>query len=437
MGTHFVEVAIRESRNMSTMLLAIANGASALTLSPKVTNVGVTRTSELRMAETVSLDQTVLDRYMALPSPDKVQAEYLWIDADGEVRSKCRTVDASKVALDKLPYWNYDGSSTGQAPGDDSEVIIRPRAIYKDPFRGGDNILVLTDTYTPAGEALPTNSRKEAEEIFSATTAEIPWFGLEQEYTLFNMDKVTPLGWPIGGYPGPQGPYYCSAGADRAYGRAISDAHYKACLFAGIEISGTNAEVMPGQWEYQVGPCVGVEAGDQMMVSRYILQRVCEDFGVYCTFDPKPIEGDWNGAGCHTNFSTEKMRKAGGYKEIETAIRRLGAKHSEHIKAYGEGNERRLTGAHETASINEFSYGVANRGCSVRIPRSTEAEGCGYLEDRRPSSNCDPYVVTAMIMKTCTDPNGQEADIEAKSVALPKQHGLVVLHATAVRILMT
>merc|ERR1712228_990198 len=190
MGTHFVEVAIRESRNMSTMLLAIANGASALTLSPKVTNVGVTRTSELRMAETVSLDQTVLDRYMALPSPDKVQAEYLWIDADGEVRSKCRTVDASKVALDKLPYWNYDGSSTGQAPGDDSEVIIRPRAIYKDPFRGGDNILVLTDTYTPAGEALPTNSRKEAEEIFSATTAEIPWFGLEQEYTLFNMDRV-------------------------------------------------------------------------------------------------------------------------------------------------------------------------------------------------------------------------------------------------------
>merc|ERR1712228_692649 len=387
MGTHFVEVAIRESRNMSTMLLAIANGASALTLSPKVTNVGVTRTSELRMAETVSLDQTVLDRYMALPSPDKVQAEYLWIDADGEVRSKCRTVDASKVALDKLPYWNYDGSSTGQAPGDDSEVIIRPRAIYKDPFRGGDNILVLTDTYTPAGEALPTNSRKEAEEIFSATTAEIPWFGLEQEYTLFNMDKVTPLGWPEGGYPGPQGPYYCSAGADRAYGRTISEAHYKAA-----------AAVIPAP-------------------IAYILQRVCEDFGVYCTFDPKPIEGDWNGAGCHTNFSTEKMRKAGGYKEIETAIRRLGAKHSEHIKAYGEGNERRLTGAHETASINEFSYGVANRGCFVRIPRSTEAEGCGYLEDRRPSSNCDPYVVTAMIMKTCTDPNGQEADIEAKSVA--------------------
>lgn len=399
------------------MLLAIATGASALTLSPKAVGVRITRTSDLRMAESVSLDQNVLDRYMALQAPDKVQAEYLWIDADGEVRSKCRTVDASKAALDKLPSWNYDGSSTGQAPGDDSEVIIKPRAIYKDPFRGGDNILVLTDTYTPAGEALPTNSRVAAEEIFSATAAEEPWFGLEQEYTLFNMDKVTPLGWPVGGYPGPQGPYYCSAGADRAYGRAISEAHYKACLYAGIEISGTNAEVMPGQWEYQVGPCVGVEAGDQMMVSRYVLQRVCEDFGVYCTFAPKPMEGDWNGAGCHTNFSTEKMRKAGGYKEIETAIRRLGAKHREHINAYGEGNERRLTGAHETASINEFFYGVANRGCSVRIPRSTEAEGCGYLEDRRPSSNCDPYVVTTMIMKTCMDPNGPEADIAAKNVA--------------------
>jgi len=360
------------------------------------------------MAESVSLDQNVLDRYMALQAPDKVQAEYLWIDADGEVRSKCRTVAASKATLDKLPNWNYDGSSTGQAPGDDSEVIIKPRAIYKDPFRGGDNILVLTDTYTPAGEALPTNSRVAAEEIFSATAAEEPWFGLEQEYTLFNMDKVTPLGWPVGGYPGPQGPYYCSAGADRAYGRAISEAHYKACLYAGIEISGTNAEVMPGQWEYQVGPCVGVEAGDQMMVSRYILQRVCEDFGVYCTFDPKPMEGDWNGAGCHTNFSTAAMRDASNagdgadqaYGKIIAAVEKLSTKHKEHIEAYGKGNERRLTGAHETAPIDKFSYGVANRGCSVRIPRDTEAQKYGYFEDRRPASNMDPYIVTKMIVQT-------------------------------------
>lgn len=370
-----------------------------------------------RMAEFVETDAAVLDRYMNLPHPGQVQAEYLWIDAKGEVRSKCRTVDAKKASLDQLPSWNYDGSSCDQAPGEDSEVIIKPRAVYKDPFRPGDNILVLTDTYTPAGEALPTNTRTAATERFAGREDEVPWFGIEQEYTLFNLDKVTPLGWPQGGFPGAQGPYYCGAGADRSFGRSISEAHYKACLYAGIAISGTNAEVMPGQWEYQVGPCVGIAAADELMVSRYILQRVCEDFGVYCTFDPKPIDGDWNGAGCHTNFSTEKMRKAGGRAAIDTAIRQLGARHSAHIAAYGEGNERRLTGKHETADMNTFSYGVANRGCSIRIPRSVEADGCGYLEDRRPSSNMDPYVVTSMIFETIADGN-EELDIQESSVAL-------------------
>merc|ERR1719502_2152940 len=375
-----------------------------------------TRASTVNMAEKVELDNTVLDRYMSLPVTGKVMAEYLFIDAIGDVRSKCRTVDAGKATVDQLPNWNYDGSSTCQAPGDDSEVIIKPRAIFKDPFRGGDNILVLTDTYTPGGTPLPTNTRAPAVEIFEGSDKEDPWFGLEQEYTLFNLDKVTPLGWPVGGYPGPQGPYYCSAGADVSYGRSVCDAHYRACLFAGIEISGTNAEVMPGQWEFQVGPAEGIAAGDQLWVARYILQRVCEDFHVYCTLDPKPMSGDWNGAGCHTNFSTKKMREAGGLQEIVSAIKRLGAKHQEHIDAYGEGNERRLTGLHETASINEFSYGVANRGCSVRIPRQTDTDGYGYLEDRRPSSNCDPYVVTSKVFGTCTDEKGAQADIEAKNI---------------------
>merc|ERR1719331_2392908 len=382
----------------------------------------VMATAPIRMAETIDMDTAILDRYMSLPVSGKVQAEYIFIDADGDVRSKCRTLPSNKVALDQLPDWNYDGSSTNQAPGEDSEVIIKPRAIFKDPFRPeGDNILVLTDTYTPGGQALPTNTRAPAAEIFDKYAAggndNEPWFGLEQEYTLFNMDLITPLGWPSGGYPGPQGPYYCGSGADRSYGRAISEAHYKACLFAGLEIAGTNAEVMPGQWEYQIGPCTGIDAGDQLMVSRYILSRVCEDFGVHVTLDPKPIPGDWNAAGMHTNFSTEKMRKAGGLEEIEKAIRKLGAKHQEHIEAYGEGNERRLTGKYETADINTFSYGVANRGCSIRIPRATDSEGCGYLEDRRPSSNADPYTVTAKIFDTCTDPDGVEGDFQSKSVA--------------------
>jgi glutamine synthetase len=300
--------------------------------------------------------------------------------------------------------WNFDGSSTGQAPGDDSEVLLKPVHIFADPFRGGENILVLCECMTPQMAAIPTNTREAAKALFDQKPDEKPWFGIEQEYTLFEKDGRTPLGWPSGGYPGPQGPYYCGAGTDSAFGRSIMEAHYEACLYAGIQIAGTNAEVMPGQWEYQVGPCVGIDSGDHLWMSRYIMIRVCEEQQVNVTFDPKPIPGDWNGAGCHTNYSTEEMRKDGGYAAIIKAIEKLEAKHLEHIAVYGEGNERRLTGAHETAAIDKFSYGVANRGASIRIPRSAEADQKGYFEDRRPASNMDPYAVTAKIFKTtCID----------------------------------
>jgi glutamine synthetase len=204
------------------------------------------------------------------------------------------------------------------------------------------------------------------------------------------------------GFPGPQGPYYCSAGADVSFGREVCDAHLDACLYAGLKVSGTNAEVLPGQWEYQIGPCVGIDSGDQMWMSRYIMNRVCETFGVVCSYEPKPIKGNWNGSGCHTNFSTKNMREAkDGYtKYIIPAIEKLGKKHAEHIALYGKDNDQRLTGAHETASIHKFSYGVANRGASIRIPNSTAIDGKGYFEDRRPASNMDAYLVTAKIFDT-------------------------------------
>lgn len=209
----------------------------------------------------------------------------------------------------------------------------------------------------------------------------------------------------------PQGPYYCSVGPENNFGRAITESAYRACLYAGIEISGTNGEVMPGQQEYQVGPCVGIDAGDQLMMSRYILQRVAEDYQVYCTFHPKPIvEGDWNGAGMHCNVSTKTMREEGGLETIKQAIYKLGAKHAEHIAVYGEGNELRMTGECETADIDVFTYGVANRGASIRIGRDTEADGCGYFEDRRPSSNADPYLITGKIMDTIMGPEAPEID---------------------------
>ncbi|CAN6298045.1 unnamed protein product [Urochloa humidicola] len=341
---------------------------------------------------------------------EKIIAEYIWVGGYGmDVRSKARTLSGPVDDPSKLPKWNFDGSSTGQATGDDSEVILCPQAIFRDPFRKGKNILVMCDCYAPNGEPIPTNKRHVAAKIFSHPDgkAEEPWFGIEQEYTLLQKDTNWPLGWPLGGYPGPQGPYYCAAGADKSYGRDIVDAHYKACLYAGIEISGINAEVMPGQWEFQVGPAVGISAGDQIWVARYILERITEIAGVVVSFDPKPIpvtislpHGDWNGAGAHTNYSTKSMRSEGGYEVIKKAIKKLGLRHREHIAAYGDGNERRLTGRHETADINTFIWGVANRGASVRVGRDTEKEGKGYFEDRRPASNMDPYVVTSLIAET-------------------------------------
>jgi len=357
-----------------------------------------------------SLDSVVYGQYLQLDTfpGDKVMAEYVWIGNANkhsglDLRCKTKTLDKVPSCLADLPIWNYDGSSTNQAPGKDSEVYLKPVAYYPDPFRRGKHILVLCETCLPDGNLtpIPTNTRREAEGLFNQKLDEIPWFGIEQEYTLFYADGTTPFGWPKGGFPRAQGPFYCSAGTENSYGRRIVESHYRACLYAGLNISGVNAEVMPGQWEYQIGPCVGIESGDHMIMSRYLLLRVCEDYGVIVTLDPKPIPGDWNGAGAHVNFSTEKMRNDGGYAVIIEAIEKMGKKHQEHIALYGEGNDRRMTGAHETAPIDKFSYGVAHRGASVRIPRTAKLEGKGYFEDRRPASNIDPYVVTGKVFKTC------------------------------------
>ena len=223
-----------------------------------------------------------------------------------------------------------------------------------------------------------------------------------------------PLGWPHNGYPGPQGPYYCSVGSNNCFGRIIADQHYRACLFAGITVSGTNAEVMPGQWEYQVGPVLGLAMGDQLWMSRYILQRIAEDFNVSISFAPK-LFPDWNGSGCHTNFSTRTMRAGtGGMEYINQMMAKMATQHTEHIKLYGDDNQKRLTGIHETSSMSSFSFGVGNRAASVRIPTSTmHANGKGYVEDRRPASNIDPYLVTAMIVDTGVLEQSYAGDLKA------------------------
>jgi len=350
-------------------------------------------------------NKTVLDRYLRLPVPEeKCQAMYVWVDGSGEnLRGKTRTLNFVPKSAEQLPIWNFDGSSTEQAEGSNSDVYLHPVALYRDPFRLGNNKLVLCETYKYNKKPTSTNMRHSCIEAMDKATEQHPWFGMEQEYTLLDVDRH-PLGWPKNGYPGPQGPYYCGVGAGKVYGRDVVEAHYRACLYTGINISGTNAEVMPAQWEYQVGPCEGITMGDDLWMSRYLLHRVAEDFGVVVSLDCKPIPGDWNGAGMHTNFSTEAMRNPNGILEIEIAIDKMAKNHDAHIRAYdphgGKDNERRLTGRHETSSIHDFSAGVANRGASIRIPRGVAEERCGYLEDRRPSSNADPYVVSERIVRT-------------------------------------
>jgi len=349
-------------------------------------------------------NDVALQYFFQLPQGEKVQATYIWIGGSGmDIRSKTKTLPGIAKSIEDIPGWNYDGSSTNQAPGDDSEVYLQPVALYRDPFRRGDNILVLCECLHPiTKKPIDSNTRSRAQLIFEDETVkqEKPWYGIEQEYTLFEADGVTPLGWPQFGYPGPQGPYYCGNGSRRAYGRQIVEAHYRCCLYCGINISGINAEVMAGQWEYQIGPCEGIESGDSVWLSRFLLERISEYFQVVVSFHPKPIKGDWNGAGCHTNYSTLSMRNEGGYDAIITAIEKLGKRHEEHIAVYGLHNDERMTGHHETADIRKFSYGVANRGASVRIPNLAKIEKKGYFEDRRPASNMDPYVVTSMIAQT-------------------------------------
>ncbi|XP_051986329.1 glutamine synthetase-like [Xyrauchen texanus] len=356
------------------------------------------------------LSKAVKQQCMDLPQGDEVQIMYIWIDGTGEgLRCKTRTLDSEPKTIEELPEWNFDGSSTYQSEGSNSDMFLIPQAMFRDPFRKDPNKLVLCDVLKYNRKPAETNLCKTCKKIMDMVQNQHPWFGMEQEYTILGTDGH-PFGWPSNGFPGPQGPYYCGVGADKAYGRDVVEAHYRACLYAGVKICGTNAEVMPAQWEFQVGPCEGIEMADHLWIARFLLHRVCEDFGVVASFDPKPIPGNWNGAGGtyfspYTNFSTKEMREEGGMKHIEESIERLAKRHQYHIRAYdpkgGLDNARRLTGHHETSNINEFSAGVLNRGASIRIPRSVGQERKGYFEDRHPSANCDPYAVTEALIRTC------------------------------------
>jgi glutamine synthetase len=293
-----------------------------------------------------------------------IKAEYIWIDGTEptpQLRSKTKIMsDDAGTDLADMSLWGFDGSSTNQATGDKSDCVLKPARVFHDPIRGGDNVLVMCEVMLVDGKAHPTNTRTAAARTAKKYKKHEPMFGIEQEYTMLKPNG-NPLGFPDDGFPAPQGPYYCGVGEIAITGRDIAEDHMDACLAAGVTLSGINAEVMPGQWEFQVGPVGLLEVSDELWIGRYLLHRIAEDYGVVISIDAKPAL---------------------------------------HIANYGAGVEDRLTGAHETQRHDQFSYGVSDRGASVRIPWQCAIDEKGYLEDRRPNGNIDPYVVARLMTET-------------------------------------
>jgi glutamine synthetase len=330
----------------------------------------------------------------------KFKLEYIWLDGyepTPNLRSKTKIVAFAKTpTLEELPLWNFDGSSTRQAEGSSSDCFLQPVAVFPDPARE-NGLLVMCEVLTPDGALHPSNSRGTIPDDPGA------WFGFEQEYFLYR--EGAPLGFPKEGFPGPQGEYYTGVGYKNVgdVARRIVEEHIDLCLDAGIDLEGINAEVAKGQWEFQIFGKGSKRAADELWIARYLLLRLCEQYGVDVNWHCKPLgaELDWNGSGLHTNFSTKHMREVGGEEYFEALMAAFDAYKDDHIAVYGPDNHLRLTGLHETQSIDTFNYGVADRGASIRVPHSFVGDGYrGYLEDRRPNSLGDPYRIAGRILQT-------------------------------------
>lgn len=372
----------------------------------------------------------------------KVFLEYIWLDGNSpqKLRSKTKTVEPHEILeregqskqgfAKSYPIWSFDGSSTKQAGSKEygfegTDCVLKPVYVVDDPFRGKPHKLILCEVFNPDGETPhKTNTRAKLRTLltelnfkeYDANSKEVPWFGWEQEYIITHpLNPSSPFQWdggiPLGfnnnqEKPRKQGDYYCGVGGLNVVGREIVEEHLKKCNDIELNIGGINAEVLIGQWEYQIGPVTALNGSDQLWMSRYILSRVAESYGFDISYHPKPVKGDWNGSGCHVNFSTKEMRDKGGLKKILEACKKLESRHKEHIEVYGEDNEKRLTGEHETSSIENFSFGNSDRGSSVRIPVQTYTNKRGYFEDRRPAANCDPYKVSLVMIETVFDKVG-------------------------------
>lgn len=329
----------------------------------------------------------------------KAKLEYIWLDGykpTQSLRGKTKIVENFSGKLEDCDLWSFDGSSTQQASGGKSDLLLKPVYICKDPGRVGDGYIVMCEVLNSDKTPHETNGRATIDDDDNDF-----WFGFEQEYVLQDIETGKPVGFPTGGYPAPQGPYYCSVGAANAVARDLIEEHLEMCLEAGLNVEGINAEVMMGQWEYQIFSKGAADAGDQIWVSRYLLERCGEKYGIKVDWHCKPVKGDWNGSGMHANFSNTTLRTCGSQEVYNAVCEAFAPRVKEHIDVYGADNEQRLTGLHETQRIDQFSYGVSDRGASIRIPIFTVEHGWkGWLEDRRPASNADPYKVAAEIIRT-------------------------------------
>ena len=327
----------------------------------------------------------------------KTKLEYIWLDGylpTANLRSKTKVVENFGGKLKDCPMWSFDGSSTRQAEGGSSDCLLKPVACYPDPVRK-NAFLVMTEVLNADGSPHESNGRATIDDDDNDF-----WFGFEQEYFLWDPETNLPLGFPKDQTP--QGQFYCSVGGKNAFGRDIMDEHLDICLEAGINVEGTNAEVAAGQWEFQTFAKGAKQAGDEMWVARYLLERTAENYGLAIEYHPKPLgDTDWNGSGMHANFSNNTLRTCGSKETYDKICEAFRPVVKEHIDVYGAFNDQRLTGEHETQSIDQFSYGVSDRGASIRIPIMTVENGWkGWLEDRRPASNGDPYKIAARIIKT-------------------------------------
>ncbi len=332
----------------------------------------------------------------------KFKLEYIWLDGYTPVpnlRGKTQIKEYDSFpTLDQLPEWGFDGSSTLQADGSNSDCVLKPVRIFEDPSRT-NGALVLCEVMNPDGT--PHESNKRA----TILDDEGAWFGFEQEYFFYKEGR--PLGFPDQGFPEPQGKYYTGVGHSQvgSIARQIVEEHLDLCLECGINHEGINAEVAKGQWEFQIFGKGSKKAADEMWMARYLLERLTEKYGVDIEYHCKPLgDTDWNGSGMHANFSTAYLRDVGGEEYFTALMAQFEKNLQDHIAVYGPDNHMRLTGKHETAPWNKFSYGVADRGASIRVPHSFVRNGYrGYLEDRRPNSQGDPYAIASQILKTVAE----------------------------------